>query len=621
VFYLFVIGTAGHVDHGKSSLVQRLTGIDPDRFKEEKQRGMTIDLGFAWFGLPNGDEVSVIDVPGHEKFVNNMLAGVGGIDLALIVISAEESVMPQTREHLQILNLLGVNRGIVALTKTDLVESDWVELVKSEVIEELSGTSLKNADIVPVSSVTGFGIIDLVSVIETEIESTEPKVDLGRPRLPIDRSFTISGFGTVVTGTLVEGQLKVGQEIELYPSGLKGRIRGLQSHTNKEDVVFPGTRVAANISGIDHSDIKRGDVLSLPSLLISSEAFDVRLQVLDDCPYDLKHDSNVTLYTGSREVGARLRLLEGNSVSKGDSTWAQIKPTYPIPVLKGDFFVIRSNTETLGGGVVVDIQSRRHKRRSLSIIKKLEILKDGSLGEILLNMIEANQPLEFSSLENSLLLSRTELSNAITELVTKDKLFITENDIERGYIFTKLGWESTNMKIMETLTGFHSEFPLREGIQREDLRIQVSLDIGPFNHVVSELSKSNLLVENGSVITSVNHEVVLDDKSKLESADFINKLSVSPFSPPTDSVLHEDVVNYLTNRGEVVNVGQGIVFLASAFDEMLLYVKFTIEDKGEVTVGDVRTRFDTSRKYVLAFMEYLDQQQITRRVGDSRILR
>ena len=618
---MFVIGTAGHVDHGKSSLVQRLTGIDPDRFKEEKQRGMTIDLGFAWFGLPNGDEVSVIDVPGHEKFVNNMLAGVGGVDLALIVISAEESVMPQTREHLQILNLLGVNRGIVALTKTDLVESDWVELVKSEVIEELSGTSLKNADIVPVSSVTGFGIIDLVSVIETEIESAEPKVDLGRPRLPIDRSFTISGFGTVVTGTLVEGQLKVGQEIELYPSGLKGRIRGLQSHTNKEDVVFPGTRVAANISGIDHSDIKRGDVLSLPSLLISSEAFDVRLQVLDDSPYDLKHDSNVTLYTGSREVGARLRLLEGNSVSKGDSTWAQIKPTYPIPVLKGDFFVIRSNTETLGGGVVVDIQSRRHKRRSLSIIKKLEILKDGSLGEILLNMIEANQPLEFSSLENSLLLSRTELSNAITELVTKDKLFVTENDIERGYIFTKLGWESTNMKIMETLTGFHSEFPLREGIQREDLRIQVSLDIGPFNRVVSELSKSNLLVENGSVITSVNHEVVLDDKSKLESADFINKLSVSPFSPPTNSVLHEDVVNYLTNRGEVVNVGQGIVFLASAFDEMLLYVKFTIEDKGEVTVGDVRTKFDTSRKYVLAFMEYLDQQQITRRVGDSRILR
>ena len=621
MFYLFVIGTAGHVDHGKSSLVQRLTGIDPDRFKEEKQRGMTIDLGFAWFGLPNGDEVSVIDVPGHEKFVNNMLAGVGGIDLALIVISAEESVMPQTREHLQILNLLGVNRGIVALTKTDLVESDWVELVKSEVIEELSGTSLKNADIVPVSSVTGFGIIDLVSVIETEIESAEPKVDLGRPRLPIDRSFTISGFGTVVTGTLVEGQLKVGQEIELYPSGLKGRIRGLQSHTNKEDVVFPGTRVAANISGIDHSDIKRGDVLSLPSLLISSEAFDVRLQVLDDSPYDLKHDSNVTLYTGSREVGARLRLLEGNSVSKGDSTWAQIKPTYPIPVLKGDFFVIRSNTETLGGGVVVDIQSRRHKRRSLSIIKKLEILKDGSLGEILLNMIEANQPLEFSSLENSLLLSRTELSNAITELVTKDKLFVTENDIERGYIFTKLGWESTNMKIMETLTRFHSEFPLREGIQREDLRIQVSLDIGPFNHVVSELSKSNILVEDGSVITSVNHEVVLDDKSKLESADFINKLSVSPFSPPTNSVLHEDVVNYLTNRGEVVNVGQGIVFLASAFDQMLVYVKFTIEDKGEVTVGDVRTRFDTSRKYVLAFMEYLDQQQITRRVGDSRILR
>ena len=620
-FCLFVIVTAGHVDHGKSSLVQRLTGIDPDRFKEEKERGMTIDLGFAWFTLPDGQEVSVVDVPGHEKFVNNMLAGVGGIDLALLVISADESVMPQTREHLQILNLLDIRNGIVALTKTDLVESDWLELVKIEILEELDGTRLQDSDIVPVSSLTGEGIPDLISVIEDNIKSAGQKPDVGRPRLPIDRSFTITGFGTVVTGTLVEGQLAVGQEIELFPSGLKGRIRGLQSHKNKEEVVFPGTRVAANISGVDHSDVKRGEVLSLPDMLFNSEAFDVRLQVLNDCPFDLKHDSNVTLYIGSSEVGAKLRLLEGNVISKGESTWAQIKPIYPIPVLKGDFFVIRSNTDTLGGGVVVDVQARRHKRKSAQVMERLETLKDGSTNDILLNIIESEQPVRLSTIEPLILVDRMQLENIIEGLISNKELFVTRDEVNAGYIFTKQGWDSIKEKSLAILSNFHLESPSRQGIQREDMRSQMVLESGPFDDVVDVLSNDLVLIEEGSFIKLVGHEPVLDEKSKRDATDYIVKLSETPFAPPTGLDISENVVSYLVNTGEVVNVGQGIIFVTSAVDEMIAYVRVTIIDKGEVTVGDVRTQFGTSRKYVLAFMEYLDQQQITRRVGDARILR
>ena len=620
-FCLFVIGTAGHVDHGKSSLVQKLTGIDPDRFKEEKERGMTIDLGFAWFTLPDGQEVSVVDVPGHEKFVNNMLAGVGGIDLALLVISADESVMPQTREHLQILNLLDIRNGIVALTKTDLVESDWLELVKIEILEELDGTRLQDSDIVPVSSLTGEGISDLISVIEDNIKSAGQKPDVGRPRLPIDRSFTITGFGTVVTGTLVEGQLAVGQEIELFPSGLKGRIRGLQSHKNKEEVVFPGTRVAANISGVDHSDVKRGEVLSLPDMLFNSEAFDVRLQVLNDCPFDLKHDSNVTLYIGSSEVGAKLRLLEGNVISKGESTWAQIKPIYPIPVLKGDFFVIRSNTDTLGGGVVVDVQARRHKRKSAQVMERLETLKDGSTNDILLNIIESEQPVRLSTIEPLILVDRMQLENIIEGLISNKELFVTRDEVNAGYIFTQQGWYSIKEKSLAILSNFHLKSPSRQGIQREDMRSQMGLESASFDDVVYVLSKDLILIEEGSFIKLVGHEPVLDEKSKRDATDYIGKLSETPFSPPTGLDISENVVSYLVNTGEVVNVGQGIIFVTSAVDEMIAYVRVTIIDKGEVTVGDVRTQFGTSRKYVLAFMEYLDQQQITRRVGDARILR
>ena len=351
---MYVIGTAGHVDHGKSTIVQALTGIDPDRLQEEKERGLTIDLGFAWLRLPGGNEVSIVDVPGHERFVNNMLAGVGGIDLALLVVAADESVMPQTREHLAILDLLNIRRGLVALTKKDLVDDDWLALVTADVEEVLKGTTLEGVQVVPVSGKTGEGLPELVSAIEALLQETETRQDLGRPRLPIDRSFTMSGFGTIVTGTLIDGGLNVGQQVALVPAGRTSRVRGLQTHRQKLEQASPGRRVAANLTGIAHEDISRGDVLTTSGWLKPTTAVDVHLKVIADAPRPIRHNMFATVHTGSSETVARVRLLEKQVAEPGESTWAQLKLDRPVAVVKGDYFVVRSNQTTLGGGNVVD---------------------------------------------------------------------------------------------------------------------------------------------------------------------------------------------------------------------------------------------------------------------------
>ena len=347
---MHVIGTAGHVDHGKSTLVHALTGIDPDRLQEEKDRGLTIDLGFAWMPLSDGGEVSIVDVPGHERFVNNMLAGVGGIDLALLVVAADESVMPQTREHLAILDLSerqsrprgrheARSRGRRVAGARDV----------AEVQDVLDGTTLEGVPIIPVSATTGDGLPELTATVEALLQDTRARKDLGRPRLALDRAFTMSGFGTVVTGTLVDGTLSVGQEVEVLPQRLSSRIRGLQSHKRKLDTVPPGTRVAANLVGLSQDELQRGDVLTAPGWLTPTDAVDVHLRVIEDVPRPLRHNMLLTVHTGSSEALARLRLLERQRAEPGESVWAQLKFETPVAVVKDDFFVVRSNRATLGG--------------------------------------------------------------------------------------------------------------------------------------------------------------------------------------------------------------------------------------------------------------------------------
>jgi selenocysteine-specific elongation factor len=369
-----VIGTAGHVDHGKSTLIHALTGIDPDRLQEEKERGMTIDLGFAWLQLPNGVEVSIVDVPGHERFIHNMLAGVGGIDVALLVVAADEGVMPQTREHVAILDLLDVSNGVVALTKRDLVDDEWLDLVQADLEDflKLKGTTLSGAPIVPCSSTTGQGLDELKLQLQELLAKERTRPSTGRPRLPIDRIFTVAGFGTVVTGTLLDGELKLGQELEVQPGGLRTRVRGLQSHKKKLDTVPAGTRTAVNLGGLAVEDLYRGQVLVPPGTLQPTRALDAQLRLIPDAR-PVRHNTQVSFHTGAAETLAQLTLLDRDELQPGEQAWVQLRLQDEVALARGDLFIVRlpSPSMTLGGGRVVEPFARRHRRRQAAVLERL----------------------------------------------------------------------------------------------------------------------------------------------------------------------------------------------------------------------------------------------------------
>ena len=620
---MYVIGTAGHVDHGKSTLVQALTGIDPDRLREEKERGMTIDLGFAWLRLPNGNEVSIVDVPGHERFVNNMLAGVGGIDLALLVVAADESVMPQTREHLAILDLLGIKRGLVAITKRDLVDGDWLELVAADVDDLLKGTALEGAPVAAVSATTGEGLPELVSAIEDRLGETELRKDLGRPRLPVDRSFTISGFGTVATGTLIDGGLSVGQEIELVPFGRKTRVRGLQTHRQKVERALPGTRVAANLAGISKDEVSRGDVLTNPGWLTPTTALDVHLKVIPDSPRPVRHNMYATVHTGSSETVARVRLLDKQKAEPGEWTWAQLKMDHPIAGVKGDYFVIRSSQTTLGGGSIVEPHARRHRRNHAPTLNHLAVMEKGSDREVILSSIAVAEPAEFRAIVERANLQPRAAGSELSDMSAERLVVALGGDgIGPGTsIYTAAGWAALSDRAASFLDGYHERFPLRKGAPKEELRNRLGMTSQVFGFALPRLEEDGVLVDEGPAVRRTDHVPRLSDAQQAQVDAYKRQLESSPYSPPTDSPLDAELLSVLADQEEVVKVNEAVVFAATAYKEMVDKVSAYIDENGEVTVGDVRDMFGTSRKYALALLDHMDQQRVTRRVGDARVLR
>ena len=620
---MYVIGTAGHVDHGKSALVQALSGIDPDRWAEEKARGLTIDLGFAWVQLPSGRDVSIVDVPGHERFIKNMLAGVGGINLALLVVAADEGVMPQTREHLDILDLLEIERGVVALTKIDLVDEEWLELVQEEVSELLLGTTLEGAHIAPCSAVGGAGMDELRSLLDTVLDDLPPVRDSGRPRLPIDRAFSISGFGTVVTGTLLDGPLQIGDSVVVEPGSATGRVRGLQSHEQALEEAPPGARTAVNLSGISAHEIERGMVLSSPGWLSPTRAVDVRLRTVRRASKPLPHNATRTLHIGAAEAQARVRLLEGDELQPGQSAWAQLRLDEPVAAARGDHFVLRSGEATIAGGRVVDTRPRRHHRNDESTLEALRRLLDGSPDDTLLTLIQRLEPVRWSEL-----LTRSELSE-------QDALTAIQRQLASGAVvalddaglaattelMSESGLAATTASARTIVSDYVAEFPLRAGLPREDLRSRLRLSQRAFAFIEQRSIQSGELTLTGAALDLPDRTAALSAEQERIVESLLARLQAQGVRPEVDHSLDPSLLEYLEARSEVVRLKDGVTLAHAVYEEMAAKTVGLIEAQERATLADVRDHLGTSRKVAQAFLERMDRERITRRIGDARVLR
>lgn len=642
-----VIGTAGHVDHGKSTLVEALTGIHPDRLKEEREREMTIDLGFAWTTLPPGksgvaEEVGIVDVPGHRDFIENMLAGVGGIDAALFVVAADEGVMPQTREHLAILDILQIQGGVVALTKIDMVGEDehsrneWLDLVEADLRALLRNTVLQDAPIVRVSARMGWGIPELKAALSECLAERPPRPDLNRPRLPIDRVFTIAGFGTVVTGTLLDGKLQVGDEVEILPSGLRGRIRGLQTHKQKEQVAVQGSRTAVNISGVALDDLKRGQVVTRPGTYRSTQRLDVHFRLLPDVGLPLKHNLEVKLFIGSAEVVGRVRLLGVEELAPGNEGWLQLELAEPVVAARGDRYILRrpSPGETLGGGAVVDPHPKgRHKRFAPETLTRLEALAQGTPDEVLRQSLQAAGAAVFKDLAAQSNLDLEQARLAAQELLADGEMLVLESEsgalrpddlaVSRRY------WEQIAQRCLQEVEAYHKAHPLRRGISREELKSRLKDLLRPsprlFNAALRRLVVQGELQEAGPLVLRSGHTIRFTPAQEQSIQRLMARFASSPYAPPTvkecQAEVGEEVAAALIDLEQLVAVAPDVVFRREDYERMVEDVRQMIQQRGALTVAQARDHFNTSRRYVLAFLEHLDAIGVTTRQGDERKLK
>jgi selenocysteine-specific elongation factor len=640
-----VIGTAGHVDHGKSTLVLALTGIDPDRLREEKERQMTIDLGFAWLTLPGGESVGVIDVPGHIDFIKNMLAGVGGIDAALFIVAADEGVMPQTREHLAILDLLQVPAGVVALTKVDTVtEEGWLELIEADLRDTLAGTCLAEAPIIPVSARVGTGLDRLKQALADALASVPPRRDKGQPRLPIDRAFSVAGFGTVVTGTVSDGAFRVGDEVEIVPGDLRARIRSLQSHKKSVELGLPGSRLAINLTGVHPDQLRRGMVVTRPGNLHATPLIDVRLRLIaanspltGEAVAPLRHNQAVDFFSGAAETPARVRLLDAEQIVPGGEGWAQLRLEEAAAVAPGDRFIIRqaSPSITIGGGVIVNPHPRRRWRRfQPDVLAQLDTLARGTPEDLLLHAL--------ASAELSPLKATVERSglDAATAEATLARLIANGQIIALGVVQPPLvnstapalslgGWHALAGRMTDALAEYHAQYPLRPGLGREELKSRMQgREKWPaklFNELIARAVAEGLIEEAGEYLRRPGFEISFAPEQQAKVDALLAAFRRQPYTPPSmaEAIAQTDadIVSALVYRGTLARLSEDVLFEAKVYDEMVARIVAHIKEHGSMTVAQVRNAFNTSRKYALAIMEYLDEKKITRRVGDERVLR
>ena len=625
---MFIIGTAGHVDHGKSTLIEAITGTHPDRLAEEREREMSIVLGFDSFQLPDGKGISVVDVPGHRDFIENMLSGIGSIDACLLVIAADEGVMPQTREHLDILDLLEVDKGLVALTKIDLIDDpDWLDLVEVEIRDLISTTALKHAPIVRVSAKTKSGIDDLLNTLSTVLEDQPERPDLGRPRLSVDRVFLMSGFGSIVTGTLLDGSLQVGDEIELLPEEKSGRIRGLQNHSQDMKKIGPGNRVAVNISGIENKEIKRGDTLTHPGDYQQTRRLDVSFKFLPGIDKPLKHDLETKLFLGADETRARVRLLGVEQLKPGENALLQLEVDDPVVAVRGDRYILRrpSPSETLGGGVVIDpYPPYRHKRFDKEIIDRLESISDGDPADVLIQALTRDrfapwkEILEVSGLEEG-------AAREIMDKLIEDGIALELGKKSKKFLTLKSTWESTLSGLNSRIEDYHQKFPMKVGMALEELKSQSKLADNVFKVAIEGLITAGNVIQTGPNIKNLDFEIRLSAEQNKLTKGLLDQFAANPTQPPSvadckDSI-GEDLYNALIALNELKQLSNEVVFTPDAYQSMVEKLKKKITKDGPITVAQTRDMFGSSRKYMLAFLERLDAEGVTVREGDVRRLK
>ena len=628
-----ILGTAGHIDHGKTSLVKAMTGIDTDRLKEEKERGITIELGFAYLDLPNGQRLGIIDVPGHERFIKNMVAGASTIDLVALIIAADEGVMPQTREHLDICTLLGIKKGLVALTKIDLVEEDWLDLVQEDIKEFLKGTFLEGAPILPVSSVTGQGISELTAVLERLSGEVEERSSAGIFRLPVDRVFTMRGFGTVITGTTMSGSLSVGDQVYIYPQEIQAKVRGIQVHNQDTEQVRAGLRTAINLQGIEKATVNRGEVVASPLGLYPTRLLDIQVRLLKSSPRPLKHRSQIRFHSGTNEILGRVILLESEEIKPGESQFCQIRFSEPVALLPGDLAVIRSYSpvQTIGGAEVLNVKPAKHKRFNPEVIHQLQVLQSGSdLEKVALQVLQSGPTgVSRQNLGQVLPLPPKKLDDLLKDLLSQKVLI--QWDKENKIIIHQQELSKLNQEIRLELEGYHKANPLKAGLFKEELksRLPQIRESKLFNFILNQLAEQKILVQEKELVRLTGHKVLLKEDQQAVR-DSLEKVYLSSgLQPPYFKELAEkfakgqprQVLELMVKEGKLVKVKEDLYFHKQAIEDLKKNLIQWLKEKGEITTPEFKDMTQTSRKYTIPLLEYFDALQVTMRVEDKRLLR
>ena len=630
-----ILGTAGHIDHGKSAMVKALTGVDPDRLKEEKLRGITIELGFADLTLPSGQHLGIVDVPGHERFVRHMVAGASGMDLVALIIAADEGVMPQTREHLEICQLLRVKQGLVVLTKVDLVEPDWLELVEEEVREALKGTFLDGAPIVGFSAVTGVGKENLLATLATLAANVPPKPVTGIFRLPIDRVFTIKGFGTVVTGTAISGRVKVAEAVAIYPPGFKAKVRGLQVHGQAVEEALAGNRTAVNLQGLEKEELERGMVVAPPGALIKSRRLDAYLEILPSAPRPLKHRQAVRLHTGTSERVAMPLILDADEMAPGSSGYVQFFLREPLALKPGDRLVIRSFSPafTWGGGLVLHVNPTRHKRRHPEVLARFKILEQGSPEDVLRLYLSEAGAAGRSRAELTALLpwDPVELANRLNAMTRQGQVLYYDQENQR-YLLTVTAQE-LEQQSLQILADYHRKFPLKPGLSKEELRRQLppAMEVRLFNYLLGGMAQKKQMVSEKDLVRLSTHKVTLAQDQEDVSRRLEELYRKGHFSPPTFKEATEaskiaadkvkQLLQVLVNQGRLIKVKEDLYFHQAAIEALKAALIDFLKQNREITVNQFKDLTQTSRKFSIPLLEYFDSTRTTVRVGETRRLR